>query len=109
MGQPRHFKHNLSTRAHPEKYFLGVEATLYSCLLWTRVRREKKDGGRCVKDDSPSQLEIPLPLPHTLPAENVLASAPTSVCVQVAANYNDAHQIISKGFSFKFFKKDATA
>ena len=53
-------------------------------------------------------MEIPLPLLHTIPAEQALDSAPPDVLIQASANYNVVQQAISKGFYSVVFKKDAT-
>ena len=46
---------------------------------------------------------------HTLPQEQVLASAPSIIRVQAESNYHDAQQAITKGLSTNVFKKDTKA
>ena len=70
--------------------------------------RVKQDGRCHVAAHSPAGSAIYLPLPHTIPTEQALASAPPAIRVQAAANYHAAQQAITKGFYATVFKKDAT-
>ena len=97
MGQPRQCKHGIISIDHPARAYLGYKVPAHTHLLRTLTGREEQDGGCRVTANSPHQLAIPLPLFHTLPSEQYVAYSPPATQVDAAANYNAAHQAISKG------------
>ena len=109
MGQQGKFQHSLLSRTNAEVTSFRGEASAHPRLRRMRPRRRKQDGRRRVVSHSPARPEISFSLLITISTKQVLASAPPSVQLQAAADYNPAQQSITQCFSTTVFKKDANA